>query len=56
MSEQQVVEQIRDTAQPWVDGKVSATEFEAFLKSSNAQLDELKAAKAAEQERWFRMF
>jgi hypothetical protein len=55
MQEQQIVEQVRDTIQRWVDGKVDAKTFEDFLKTSNAKLDEIKAAKGAENERWWKV-
>jgi hypothetical protein len=51
MSEQQIAEQVRDTVQRWLDGKVSATEFEVFLKTSNASLDQIMAEKAAKERR-----
>jgi hypothetical protein len=55
MQEAQIAEQVRDTIQRWIDGEVDAKTFETFLADSNAKLDDLKAAKAAEDDRWFRI-
>jgi hypothetical protein len=51
MQEQQFAEQVRDTVQRWVDGKVDAKTSEDFLAKSNATLDTLKAEKVAKERR-----
>jgi hypothetical protein len=53
-SQQQTIEAIKDTVQRWVDGKVDKAEFEAFLKTSNADLDKLTAEKERSEEFWRR--
>ena len=55
MQEQQIVEQVRDTIQRWVDGKVSQADFDEFLAQANRDLDALKAEKKRRaDEDWFR--
>jgi hypothetical protein len=48
-TKQATLENIKDTVQAWLDGKVDAKAFDEFLKTSNAKLDELKAE---ERRRW----
>jgi hypothetical protein len=53
--QEQVLENIKDTVQQWVDGKVSKTDFDAFLKCSNQELDALVTEKKRrDDEDWWR--
>jgi acyl carrier protein len=55
MSEQQIAEQIKDTVQRWLDGKVDNKTFDDFIKTSNAALDQLAAEKKKKaDEAWWR--
>lgn len=51
MSEQQIIEQIKDGVQRLVDGKMDRAEFQEFIKTSNTALDQLMVEKAVVDER-----
>jgi hypothetical protein len=55
MSEQQIAEQVRDTIQRWVDGKIPQAEFDKFLDQANRDLDALSTEKKKKaDEQWWR--
>lgn len=52
LSQQEVLENIKDTVQRWVEGKVDKKAFDEFLTKADRDLDKIKVEKEKSAEFW----